>query len=159
MYTSRPKGGNDTSCKRPETTRRVDEHVNSKDIYISNQGTRRKCLQNYFTCLPNQLTGKVPRAVTLFHPREFSTSSQSSGKVDKPIIPKPPQKSDVKPDAECKASYSGGQLPLHKVNPSEQEHGNPRPNSPGMSGKQKRYTWQIIGGIFLLISAIAVSSL
>jgi hypothetical protein len=159
-YTNRSKGGNDASCKPPEATRRVDKHVKSNDN-ISNQATRRECIQNSFTCHPNRPSAKVPRPVTLIQPREFSTSSEPSGKDGKRIIPKPPPKSDVKPGAESKAPHSGGQPPLHKINPSEQTFSKPQPNSPsGGSGKQKNYTWQIIGGIvLLLVSAIAVSSL
>jgi hypothetical protein len=160
MYANRFKGGNDGSCKPLETTRRVDEHVKSKDIDTSNQGTRREFIQNSFTGLPNQLSGKEPKPVTAILAQKFSTSNQPSGKDGKPIIPKPPQKSDIKPDAEYKAPHSGGQPPLHKINPSKQEYGKPQPKSPyGTSGKQKSYTWQIIGGIvLLLVSAIAVSS-
>jgi hypothetical protein len=160
-YTNRSKGGNYASCKPPETTRRVDEHVKFNDINVSNQGTRRECIQNSFNGLPNQPSGKVPRPVTLSQTRGSSTSSQPSGKDGKPIIPKPPQKSDVRPVAESKAPHSGVQPPLHKINPSEQEHSKPQPKSPsGANGKQKNYTWQIIGGIVvLLLSAIAVSSL
>lgn len=159
MYTSRSKGGNSGSCKPPETTRRVEERVKSKDIDTSNQLTRRECIQNIFTGLPNQPSGKEPKPVTAILAQKFSTSNQPSGKDGKPVIPKPPQKSDIKPDAECKAPYPGGQQPLHKINPSKQEYGKPQPNSPyGVSGKQKNYTWQIIGGIvLLLVSAIAVS--
>jgi hypothetical protein len=158
MYTNRSKGGNNGPHKSPETTKRVDEHVTSKDINTSNQGTRRECIQNKFTGLPNQPSRKESQPVTPIPPQKFSTSNQPSGKDGKPIIPKPPQKSDIKPVAECRVQDSGGQPPVHKINPSEQEYGKPQPNSPyGTSGKQKKYTWQIIGGIVLLLSAIAVS--
>jgi hypothetical protein len=160
MYANRSKGGNDASYKPPETTRRVDKHVKSNDN-ISNKGTKSECVQNSSTGLPNQPSAKVPRPVTLTQPQEFSTSSEPSGKDGKQILPKPPPKSDVKPVAESKAPHSDGQPPLHKINPSEQKYSKPQPNSPsGGSGKQKNYTWQIIGGIvLLLVSAIAVSSL
>lgn len=160
MYTNRSKGQRNGSCKPPETAGRVDKHVKSKDTDTSNQGTR-DCIQNNFTGLPNQPSGKEPKPVTAILAQKFSTSNQPSGKDGKPIIPEPPQKSDIKPDAESKASYSGGQPPAHKINPSEQEYGKLQPNSPhGVSGKQKNYTWQIIGGIvLLLVSAIAVSSI
>lgn len=156
-YTNRFKGTSSGSCKPPETIRRVDEHVKSKDIGTSNQGTRRECIQKSFTGLPDQPSRKEP--VTTIVAQKFSTSNQPSGKDGKPVIPEPPQKSDIKPDAGCKAPYSDGQPPLHKINSSKQEYGKPQPNFPyGMSGKQKNYTWKIIAGVVLLVSAIAVSS-
>jgi hypothetical protein len=161
MYTNRSSEGNGGSYEPPETTRRVEEHVKSKDSNTFNQGTRRECVLNNFTGLPNQPLRKEPKPVMVIPAQKFGTSNQPSGKDGKPVISKPPQKSDIKSDAEGKTPHSGGQPPLHKINPSKQEYGKPQPNSPyGVSGKQKNYTWQIIGGIvLLLVSAIAVSSL
>jgi hypothetical protein len=145
MYTSNSKGVKDGSCKSPETTKKVEEHVKRKDTDTSKQTTGREYIQSKVTGPPSQL----------------------SEKECKPVTPITPQKADIKPVAEYKAQSPVGQPPVHKIIPSEQECSKPhmmkdvpQPESPGdASGKQKKYNGRLIGGFFLLLaSAIAVSS-
>lgn len=139
MYTGNPKGGKDGTRKARETTKTVEEHVKCKETDTSIQATRKEPAENKST----------------------DTANQPPLKECKPLTFTPPQKSDSKTSAECKAS-SKGQTAVHKIIPSEQERDSLHrtTNSPkqecshDMNGKQKRYTGKLIGGVLLLLATV-----
>jgi hypothetical protein len=143
MYTGNPKGGKDGTCKARETTKTVEEHVKCKETDTSIQATRKEPAENKST----------------------DTANQPPLKECKPLTFTPPQKSDSKTSAECKAS-SKGQTAVHKIIPSEQERDSLHrtTNSPkqecshDMNGKQKRYTGKLIGGVLLLLATVIAVS-
>ncbi|XP_021940582.1 apoptosis-inducing factor 1, mitochondrial isoform X2 [Zootermopsis nevadensis] len=139
-YTTNSKGAKGGSCKSPETTKAMEEHVKCKDTDTSKQ-TQRECTQSKVTGPPKE----------------------PSEKECKPVMPITPQKADIKPAAEYKSQSPVGQPPVSKLIPSEQESSKPhkmknviQQDSPGdTSGKQKKYGRQLIGGLLLLASAFA----
>lgn len=143
MYTDNPKGGKDGTCKPHATTKTVEEHLKCKDSDTSIQVTRKESIENKSTNTPNQQPLK-----------EY-----------KPITPTPPQKSDNKTFAECKAPSSSAQTSVHKVIPLEQErdrlsrttNSSQQEYSFDMNGKQERYTRKLTGVLLLLATVFAVS--
>jgi hypothetical protein len=139
MYTGNPKGGKDGTCK-PHETRTVEEHLKCKDTDSSIRVTRKESVGN----------------------KSINTPNQRPPEECKPVTPTPPQKSDNKTFAECKAPSSSTQTNVHKIIPSEAEHDRllRTTNSPQQeyshdtNGKQKRSAGKLTGGVLLLLAIV-----
>jgi len=139
LYTGNTKGGKD-STRKPHETRTVEEHVKCKDTDTSIRVTGKESVENKSTNTPNH----------------------QPLKECKPITPTPPQKSDNKTSAECKAPSSSAQTGVHKTIPSESEHDrlHRTTNSPkqeysrNTNGKQKRNARKLTGGVLLLLATV-----
>jgi hypothetical protein len=139
MYTDNPKGGKDGTCKPCETTNTVEEQLKCKDTDTSFQVTRKESVENKSTNTPNQQL-----------------------KECKPVTPTPPQESDDKMFAECKAPSSSTQTSVHKIVSSEPEHDRlhrttnypQQEYSLDTNGKQKSYTRKLTGGVLLLLATV-----